>query len=208
MAQHFEHSTRGADFTAGHRPRSAQTGWLTSEPLQRARRWLIVAGVASLIIGIVAVAVPVLASVTVTIFFGWILIAGGLALGVHAVSHRVWVRGLEAAITFVAGLYILLFPLSGTVTLTFVLAAWLFASGILSLVYGIQWRDSAGNWTYIFSGALSVIVGLLIALGLPSSAAWAIGLLVGINLIIWGVRALTGAWLLKRLTTAELDADY
>jgi uncharacterized membrane protein HdeD (DUF308 family) len=70
----------------------------------------------------------------------------------------------------IAGIYILAFPLSGTVTLTFVLAA----------------------------GALSVILGFLIAVELPSSAAWAIGLLVGINLIFWGARALIGARLLKQ----------
>jgi uncharacterized membrane protein HdeD (DUF308 family) len=50
-----------------------------------------------------------------------------------------------------------------------------------------------------FGGALSVVLGILIAASLPSSASWAIGLLVGINLIFWGVRALTGAGLLKWL---------
>ena len=108
-------------------------------------------------------------------------------------------RGLEALITLVAGLYILVFPLSGTVSLTFVLAVWLLASGVLSFIYAAQRRSEPGSWTYMFGGVLSVILGLLIAVGLPSSAAWAIGLLVGVNLIFWGLRALVGAWLLKDL---------
>jgi uncharacterized membrane protein HdeD (DUF308 family) len=52
---------------------------------------------------------------------------------------------------------------------------------------------------YALGGGLSVILGFLIAASLPSSATWAIGLLVGINLVFWGVRALIGARLLKEL---------
>ena len=175
-------------------------GSLGSEQIRRARRWLIVAGVLALITGFVAIAVPAIASVTTTIFVGWILIAAAISIGIQAISHRAPIRGLEALLAFAAGFYVLVFPLSGTVTLTFVLAVWFFASGVLSLSLAFQLGRGAFSWMHAISGLLAVIMGFLIAASLPSSAGWAIGLLIGINLIFWGVRALVGARLLKELT--------
>jgi uncharacterized membrane protein HdeD (DUF308 family) len=175
-------------------------GSLDSEQIRRARRWLIIAGALALITGVVAIAVPAIASVTMTIFVGWILIAAAISIGVQAISQRAPLRGLEALLAFVAGFYLLVFPLSGTVTLTFVLAVWFFASGVLSLSLAFQLGRGAVSWLHAIGGLLAVVMGFLIAANLPSSAGWAIGLLLGINLIFWGVRALVAAGLLKQLT--------
>jgi uncharacterized membrane protein HdeD (DUF308 family) len=170
-----------------------------ADAIRRARTWLIVAGVLALLNGIVAVAVPAIASVAITIFIGWVLVAAGIAAGVYAISNRSALRGLDSILTLVAGLYLLIFPLSGTVSLTFVLAIWLFASGLFSLIAAARRRDAPDAPMAAFGGLISLILGLLIAVELPSSAGWAIGLLVGINLIFWGVRALVGARALKQL---------
>lgn len=170
---------------------------LTSSGLGRARKWLVAAGVIALVNGIVAIAVPVIASVAIAVFVGWVLVVAGITLGMHAISQRSLLRGLDAVLALIAECYVLAFPLSGTVTLTFVLAVWLFASGVLSLSYAVQWRGSPEAWMTALGGLVSVILGLLVAASLPSSAAWAIGLLVGVNLILWGVRALLAARLLK-----------
>ena len=172
-------------------------GRLVGRELRRVRRWLIAAGVLALISGVVAIAVPVLASVAAAIFIGWVLVVAGVAMTVRAVSHRSLLRGLEALVTLIAGLYVLVFPLSGTVTLTFVLAVWFFASGVLSLTHAVSGRAGAESWAAAIGGVLSIILGFLVAASLPSSAAWALGLLVGIDLIFWGVRALTAARLLN-----------
>ena len=127
-------------------------GSLNSEQIRRARRWLIVSGILALITGVVAIAVPAIASVTTTIFVGWILIAAAISIGIQAISHRAPVRGLEALLAFVAGCYVLVFPLSGTVTLTFVLAVWFFASGVLSLSLAFQWGGGAASWMNAISG--------------------------------------------------------
>ncbi|MGZ6589949.1 MAG: HdeD family acid-resistance protein, partial [Solirubrobacteraceae bacterium] len=161
--------------------------------------WLIVAGSLALVIGIVSIAVPVIASLTAAIFMGWVLVAAGIAVAIPAVSHRAPVRGLEALIALAAGFYLLVFPRHGAVTLTFVLAVWFFARGILTLTYAMQWRGVPGSWIYGLGGILSVILGFMIAASLPSSGTWAIGLLVGVDLIFWGVRALVSARLLKEL---------
>jgi uncharacterized membrane protein HdeD (DUF308 family) len=158
------------------------------------------AGVLALISGIVAVAVPVLASVATAIFIGWVLVVAGVAMNVRAVSHRSLIRGLEALVTLIAGLYVLVFPLSGTVTLTFVLAVWFFASGVLLLTDAVSLRAGPASWAAAFGGVLSIILGFLVAASVPSSAPWALGLLVGIDLIFWGLRVLTAAWLLNDIS--------
>jgi uncharacterized membrane protein HdeD (DUF308 family) len=189
-----EAAPSGRDFgpwLVGNRP--------IADAVRRARNWLIAAGVLAMITGIVAVAVPIVASVAITIFVGWVLVAAGAVAGVYAFTHRAALRGLEATLTLVAGLYLLIFPLSGTVSLTFVLVVWLCASGLLSLFAASRRRDAPDAAMTAFGGVISIILGILIAVSLPSSAGWAIGLLVGINLIFWGVRALVGAHALKQL---------
>jgi len=172
---------------------------LTGDGLRRAHKWLNVAGVIALVAGVVAVVVPIVASVAIAIFVGWVLLAAGTAIAVQAIPHRSLLKGVEAVLTLIAGLYLLLAPLSGTVTLAFVLAVWFFASGIVSLIAAAQLRGVPGAWATGVGGLLSVVLGVLIAVSLPSSASWAVGLLVGVNLIFWGLRALIGASLLRRL---------
>jgi uncharacterized membrane protein HdeD (DUF308 family) len=167
------------------------------EPLRRARKALIVAGVLALITGFVAILVPAIASVTIAVFIGWIMVAAGVWIGIQAVSNRAALRGLEALLTLIAGLYIVIFPLNGTVTLTFVLSVWLFATGVLSILVATRLGRTPNGWAAGIGGVLNIVVGFLIAASLPSSAAWAIGLLVGIDLIFGGVRALIAARLLR-----------
>jgi uncharacterized membrane protein HdeD (DUF308 family) len=176
-------------------------GWilgveLTGEELRRARKLLTVGGILALIAGLVAIVVPVIASVTIALFIGWVMVAGGITMAIQAVSNRAPLRALEALLTLIAGLYVVIFPLNGTVTLTFVLSVWLFATGVLSLLAASRLGRTPQAWSAGIGGVLSVILGFLIADSLPSSAAWAIGLLVGIDLIFWGVRALVAARLL------------
>lgn len=201
MAERWQQQTAGGPVMG--RGRAGQRGVRapsTMPELRRVRRWLVVYGLLALVAGAVAIAVPIIASITVAIFIGWVLIFAGATMGIRAVTERAPLRGLEALLTFLAGLYIVVFPLTGTVTLTFVLAVWFFASGVMSLVNAWQWRDGVNGWLGALGGALSIILGFLLAASLPSSAAWAIGLLVGINLIFWGMRALIGALVIKQVS--------
>lgn len=176
--------------------------WITRAPLTKtqvktAHAWFIVVAVLALTAGLVSIATPIITSVAMSIFIGWVLVLAAVTTGAHAVSRRAPLRGVEAIVTVLAGLYLLIFPLSGTVTLTFVLAVWLFASGVFSLAAAVQAGGVPERGWSAFGGLLSILLGVLIAVELPSSAAWAIGLLVGINLIFWSVRAMFGAHLLK-----------
>jgi uncharacterized membrane protein HdeD (DUF308 family) len=167
----------------------------SSDVLRRARRRLTIAGGLFALAGAAAIVLPNIASVATAIFVGWVLVA---VSGLHAVDAfstgdrtRTVLRLLLAALTFAAGLYLLLAPLHGTFTLTVVLAMWFLALGIARIVIGISNRGVPGAGITVLNGVASLVLGLLIALELPSSAAWALGLIVGIDLLISGALLLS-----------------
>jgi uncharacterized membrane protein HdeD (DUF308 family) len=176
-------------------------GPVSDEDLRNARRWLLGTGILSLLAGLLALAIPAAASVAVAILLGWVLLFGGVVMLAHALRvhapHRVG-RILHGALTALAGLCLLVFPLTGTFTLTFILAVWFYAMGALMLLVAWMQRGLPGAGMTAFNGILSLALGILLVADLPSSAGWAIGLLVGINLIFWGVRAIVAERLLRR----------
>jgi uncharacterized membrane protein HdeD (DUF308 family) len=166
---------------------------------QIARHWklLLTIGIVTSLAGIFSILVPIVTSITVAIFVGWALVVGGAVQFAHVIRkdagwERIWRLGL-AVITLLAGLSLLLFPLSGTITLTVVLVVWLFLSGGAQLGGWWHARHVEGSWTVGLTGLASVVLGILIWADLPSSGAWAIGLLVGIELLLYGVSLIMSA---------------
>src|SRR4051812_34357699 len=145
----------------------------TTEELKRTRRWLMIAGVLSLLGGIVAIVLPNVASVATAIFIGWLLVFFSALYVVDAFStrdgKRIALRLLMAVLTFAAGLYLLVAPLDGTFTLTVMLVIWFVAIGVARTVIGISDRGTPGAGLLVLNGLLSLALGLLIALQLPSS---------------------------------------
>ena len=158
-----------------------------------ARHWKLLLGMGLLcvVVGLWAILVPAVASISVTILVGWALVVGGIIQLGHLFragpARREWWRVLVAALTILAGVWILIFPLSGTITLTVVLVAWLWMVGGLRLLAWWRMRDTEDDsWLTLVSGVLAIVLGVLIWADLPSSATWAIGLLVGIELVFTG----------------------
>ena len=205
------------------RPHRAQSGeapeWRTEPPPGAAspparldvapprRGPLVVAGVLGLVAGLVAFAVPAVASVGTAIFIGWVLLFASVAIGIEAFSRErlgsKLMRLLLAAVTLAAGLYLLVSPLEGTFTLTVMLVIWFVALGIARIVAGLAELGTPGAGLIILSGIASLVLGVLIGRQLPSAADWAIGLLVGVDFLIFSVATLWLAWTLpnERRTT-------
>jgi uncharacterized membrane protein HdeD (DUF308 family) len=146
-----------------------------------------IAGVLSLLGGIIAIVLPNIASVATAILIGWLLVFAGALYVVDAFSTRdrtrTALRLVLAILCLLAGVYLLVAPLDGTFTLTVVLAMWFVAIGVARIVIGIADRGAPARGMVVLSGVLALLLGLLIALELPESAAWAIGLVVGVDLI-------------------------
>jgi uncharacterized membrane protein HdeD (DUF308 family) len=168
---------------------------------ESARHWklLLAIGLLCEITGIFSIVVPIVASISAAVLVGWaLLFAGVIQLG-HIVRRKLawdwevlW-RLLVAVLTIVAGAWILIAPLTGTITLTVVLVVWLWVIGVTRLLAWWRMLGMEHNWLNALSGAASLSLGILIWADLPSSATWAIGLLVGIELLFAGAGLIMAA---------------
>jgi uncharacterized membrane protein HdeD (DUF308 family) len=161
-----------------------------------------VAGVLAVIGGAIAIIVPAVASVTVAIFIGWMLVFGAIFLFVDAFAvrdvGRLVLRMLVALITLAAGISLLVAPLRGTYTLTVLLVLYFALAGVVRIGVAISERGLPGAGLAAFNGAVTLILAVLIGAQLPESSDWAIGLLVGIDFLFFGFAAITAANELKR----------
>jgi uncharacterized membrane protein HdeD (DUF308 family) len=152
----------------------------------------LVEGVVLLVLGASAIALPVLATVAFTIILGWLF----LVSGVIGLFTTIWMRGapgfwwslLSAVLGIVVGLLLLASPLRGAVSLTLVLVAFFVIEGVATIMFALDHkRELSGRWAWMLvSGIIDLVLAVMIFAGLPSSAAWAIGLLVGINMVFGG----------------------
>lgn len=154
------------------------------------RGWFIALGIGFMILGVAAIFLPLAASLVTTLVLGWLMIVGGVFQGIHAVENRRWAGwgwGLASALLYaIAGILLVVYPITGTLTLTLVLAIFFAVSGALKIIRAVQHR-SLPRWGWLlFDGIVSLALGVLIAVGWPSTAAWALGLLVGIDLLFGG----------------------
>jgi uncharacterized membrane protein HdeD (DUF308 family) len=157
----------------------------------------LIEGIVLILLGIGAIFVPPIASLAATIIFGWVLLISGLVglfttlFGRHLPAF--WWSLLSAAAGIVAGAILLIWPISGIYALTLVLIAFFLVEGFASIMFAIEHsRQLSGRWGWLLaSGVVDVILALIVFFGLPWSAFWALGILLGINLIFGGV-ALVG----------------
>ncbi len=179
----------------GLRVRSMEMGSVSMDPevregLRRTWKALMAIGVLAIFIGCVAILVPALASVGTAIFIGWILVVAGVFLTAGAfMAHSIGsvvLRLLWALLTVVVGLWLIVEPHNGTLTLTLVLGLYFLFMGITRVAVAFAARGQEGAGLVGLSGIAGLLIGILVLAKFPSSADWAIGLLVGIDLIFAG----------------------
>jgi uncharacterized membrane protein HdeD (DUF308 family) len=166
--------------------------------------WFLTLGIVLVVAGIAAVMFPLVSTIAAKIALGWIFLAAGIVMVIHAFSIQKWggflMELLLGVLYLFAGGWLAFFPFTGIVTLTILLAALFLAEGVVEVIMGFRVRPHEGWGWLVFSGLIAVAVGLLIAAELPSSAVWAIGLLVGVNLLSTGISFIVVALAGKRGT--------
>jgi uncharacterized membrane protein HdeD (DUF308 family) len=155
-------------------------------------RLLLVEGIILVILGAAAIVIPPVASLAVTIFLGWLLMVSGIVGLITTFWMRnapgFWWSLLSAVISIIAGGLLVGWPVSGVLSLTFVLIVFFIIDGIATIMYALDHRrELSGRWGWMLaSGLIDLILAAVIIAGLPGTAAWAIGLLVGINMVFGG----------------------
>jgi len=149
-------------------------------------------GIVLAVLGLAAMTLPPLASLAVTIFLGWMFLISGIAGLVVTYWARqspgFWWSLFSAALGILAGLILIARPMQGVLTLTIVVGAYFLAEGIATIMYALEHRrELSARWSWMLAaGLMDIVISFLIISGLPGSAEWAIGLLVGINLVLGG----------------------
>lgn len=171
---------------------------VTTEIKAHHTRFLIL-GIVMLIAGTAAIIFPFFASLAVELLIGWVLLFSGIAGIVHAFSTRKWngfvLSLLIALLSLGVGIVLLIYPLTGLLSLTLLITAFFLAGGIIRIVLALKLRPF-DHWGWLlFGGILDLILATLIITQWPEAAALIVGLLVGIDLIFTG-------WIMLLLASA------
>ncbi|MGP8233041.1 MAG: HdeD family acid-resistance protein [Methylovirgula sp.] len=173
--------------------------------LKRHSTYFLIEGIVLIILGAAAIAVPLIATLAFTIFFGWLLLISGFVGLVSTFSVRpapgFWWSLLSAILALAVGFLLIAKPGNGAVSLTLLLIVFFIIEGFASIVFASENRQTLpGRWGWLVtSGVVDIILAALIFLQLPSSAFWAIGLLLGINLVFGGASLIVIALDAKKL---------
>jgi uncharacterized membrane protein HdeD (DUF308 family) len=149
-------------------------------------------GIILLILGLAAIVLPPIATFAVEILIGWLLLISGIVglITTFRMRHApgFWWALVSAILGIAAGVVLLRYPLSGMLSLTLILTVFFVIEGVASILYALEHkRELTGRWGWMLvSGIVDLILASIIFLGLPGTAAWAIGLLVGINMVFGG----------------------
>ena len=152
----------------------------------------LIEGIVLVALGLIAILVPPIATLAVTFLFGWLFLISGIMGLVTTFYMRhapgFWWALISAAIGILVGGALLAQPLQGALSLTVVLALFFAIEGVVSIMFALDHkRELSGRWgMMLVSGLVDLVLAVLIIAGLPSTAAWAIGLLVGINMVFGG----------------------
>jgi uncharacterized membrane protein HdeD (DUF308 family) len=152
----------------------------------------LIEGIVLVVLGVLAILVPMVATIAVAILIGWLILISGVVGLTSTFMMRnapgFWWSLLSAVLGIVAGVILLGWPILGAVSLTLLLFVFFTVEGVASIMYAVEHKkELSGRWTWMMvSGIVDLVLAFIIVTGLPGTAAWALGLLVGINMIFGG----------------------
>jgi len=165
-----------------------------TQEIRETTTWSIVLSVLMMISGVLAILMPPVAGLTVSLMFGWLFIfAGVLHIGFAWRGGRAATVLGEIALAVLygfVGLYMLARPVAGLASLTLALAVYLALKGFIEGAIAFKLRPLPGSGWIMFDGILTIAIAVMIAAAWPASTAWAVGVLVGVALFSGGLARL------------------
>ncbi|HTC46176.1 MAG TPA: DUF308 domain-containing protein [Candidatus Aquilonibacter sp.] len=163
-------------------------------------------GVLLVILGFVAIGTPFLAVVAVSVVVAWLIVLAGivhivLAFHAHGAGSISW-KLLVGLAYLVFGGYTLLHPILSVASLTLLLAVLFVVEGALNIVLYFKMRPLHGSSWVLVDGLITLLLGAMIYVQWPFSAIWAIGILVGVSMMISGFTRIAMSWAVRRATVS------
>ena len=172
-------------------------------------KWLMVQGVATLVLGTIGLYIANLVTLATVYVFGALMLVGGAFQIVHALTekNRAWthrlfniiigiIYGITAFIVFIN-------PVAASVALTIMVAALFMAVGLIRLYAAWKLYTSGASWFWVgLAGLINLVFGAFVAVTLPISHFWVIGILVSVEMIMQGWLMVIAAWMAKQAEEA------
>jgi uncharacterized membrane protein HdeD (DUF308 family) len=175
-----------------------------STDVKRATSWSMALSVLMIIAGILAIAAPYYAGLTVTVVVGWLLLISAVLHLVYAfrggrATAVIW-EILLAIVYALIGFYVLANPRIGLASLTFAIAFYLFVEAILEFALSYQLRNESGAGWILVDGIITMILAFLIWANWPNSSVWAVGVIVGVSMLFSGITRVMITSTVRRIT--------
>jgi uncharacterized membrane protein HdeD (DUF308 family) len=156
---------------------------------QKNRGWFLALGILLIIGGTLAIIYDVAATMISVLFFGWLLIIMGAIEAIHSFWQHRWegffLHLIVGILAVVVGFHLVTAPVQGALVLTLIMAIYFIVIGIIRIITAIAMRFPGWGWV-LFSGIVTLILGILIESQWPTTGLWVIGLFIGIDLIFSG----------------------
>lgn len=172
------------------------------EEVRHSWGWFLGIGIVLMLLGVVCIAGDVTATFATILFFGWLLLFGGVIALVHAFTVRTWsgffLSLLTALFRGFTGYLLIRYPAAGAVSLTLILASFLIISGLFRAIGSGMLKFPRWGWS-VFSGLISVLLGVLLLAQMPVSSVWFIGFAIGVDMLCDGASLIAFATAIHRL---------
>ena len=181
-------------------------------PVQNSRCLFIVEGILFTLLGLLAIALPVASTIAMELFVGWLLLIGGVFQIYRSFKFlqktEFYLTLLSGILNIALGILFIAYPSAGLLSLTFLLIFFFLFQGISKIILGIRLRHLTNWFWLIFSGIISIIMAAIIWSGWPATAFWVIGLLVGINMLFFGISLLVLASTFPKSNPNDQNTNY
>jgi uncharacterized membrane protein HdeD (DUF308 family) len=164
--------------------------------------WILALGIVLIVVGTLAIAMPLATSLVSVVFLSSLLIVGGIAQLVGAFWTRDWsgffISLLMAVLYVVLGVMFLRQPIEAVEAMTLFLACGLMVGGLFRIIGSLMYRFPHWGWT-LLGGIINLVLGIMIWQNWPEASLWVIGLFIGIDLIFTG-----WTWVMLALSVRKL----
>jgi uncharacterized membrane protein HdeD (DUF308 family) len=168
----------------------------------RSKGLMITQGILFIILGLIAIGLPVITSVSLTIFIGAFLLAVGFLLLIQLFQHNAtafWFPLIGALFAIGIGGYMIFYPIHGVVILATLLLVWFISHGLMEILLAFQLKRHNENWgILLLSGVVTLLLAAIIITSWPASSVVILGILFGINLLMYGMAICALGFVLKK----------